>query len=50
MDIDIMTTVSQVLMSATIEGSLFSHYFNCPVLTVAGRMHPVTVHYIEEVT
>lgn len=35
-----------VLMSATLNASLFSAYFNhAPVLTVPGRMYPVTVEH-----
>ena len=37
-------------MSATLQENLFSEYFNnCPLITVPGRMHPVTVHYINEI-
>lgn len=38
-----------ILMSATIDTSLFSRYFgNCPVVEIPGNVHPVTVHYLED--
>ncbi|KAI5701615.1 hypothetical protein M8J75_011364 [Diaphorina citri] len=39
-----------ILMSATIDTSAFSKYFNdCPVLEVPGRTHPVTDHFLEDI-
>lgn len=38
-----------ILMSATIDTSLFSSYFgNCPVVEVEGRAHPVTQYFLED--
>lgn len=38
-----------ILMSATIDTSLFSKYFNdCPVLEIHGRTHPVKQFYLED--
>lgn len=38
-----------ILMSATIDTSLFSRYFgDCPVVEIPGNVHPVTVHYLED--
>uniref|UniRef100_A0A2P2MK53 RNA helicase n=1 Tax=Rhizophora mucronata TaxID=61149 RepID=A0A2P2MK53_RHIMU len=39
-----------ILMSATVDSSLFSRYFgNCPVLVATGRTHPVTTHFLEDI-
>ncbi|KAF6200626.1 hypothetical protein GE061_005069 [Apolygus lucorum] len=39
-----------ILMSATIDTTLFSEYFNkCPVLEVPGRAFPVTAYFLEEI-
>jgi HrpA-like RNA helicase len=39
-----------VLMSATLDASLYSGYFsNCPVLSAAGRTHPVDHLFLEDV-
>ncbi|KAJ8631029.1 hypothetical protein MRB53_024352 [Persea americana] len=39
-----------VLMSATVDASLFSRYFgNCPVITAEGRSHPVSTYFLEDV-
>jgi HrpA-like RNA helicase len=35
-------------MSATLESDLLTNYFRCPVISVAGRAFPVTVHYLDE--
>lgn len=36
-------------MSATIDTTLFSSYFNdCPIVEVPGRTHPVKEHYLED--
>ena len=38
-----------ILMSATIDTTLFSQYFNnCPIVEVPGRAHPVTEYYLED--
>ena len=38
-----------VLMSATIDTSLFSSYFgSCPVVEVPGRVHPVQEYFLED--
>ena len=38
-----------VLMSATIDTTLFSSYFNeCPIIEVPGRAHPVQEYYLED--
>ncbi|XP_014675419.1 PREDICTED: ATP-dependent RNA helicase A-like [Priapulus caudatus] len=38
-----------ILMSATIDTSLFSEYFgNCPIMEVYGRSHPVQEYYLED--
>ena len=38
-----------ILMSATIDTSLFSRYFgNCPVVDIPGRVHPVKLYYLED--
>ncbi|XP_065871411.1 DExH-box ATP-dependent RNA helicase DExH7, chloroplastic [Euphorbia lathyris] len=39
-----------VLMSATVDSNLYSHYFgHCPVLTAKGRTHPVTNYFLEDI-
>ena len=39
-----------ILMSATIDTSLFSEYFeNCPVIEVHGKTYPVCEYYLEDV-
>ncbi|CAM0904618.1 unnamed protein product [Alopecurus aequalis] len=39
-----------ILMSATVDSSLFARYFgDCPVITVEGRTHPVSTHFLEDV-
>ncbi|PNT42604.1 hypothetical protein POPTR_004G222900v4 [Populus trichocarpa] len=39
-----------ILMSATVDSSLFSRYFGqCPVLTAQGRTHPVTNYFLEDI-
>ncbi|KAL5704172.1 RNA helicase [Ranunculus cassubicifolius] len=39
-----------ILMSATVDSSLFSRYFgNCPVLTAQGRTHPVSSYFLEDI-
>ncbi|PKA56835.1 putative pre-mRNA-splicing factor ATP-dependent RNA helicase [Apostasia shenzhenica] len=39
-----------ILMSATIDSSLFSRYFgNCPILEAEGRTYPVSVLYLEDI-
>ncbi|KAJ3282727.1 DEAH (Asp-Glu-Ala-His) box polypeptide 34 [Rhizoclosmatium sp. JEL0117] len=35
-----------VLMSATINASLFANYFNAPIIEIPGRMFPVRVEYL----
>ena len=38
-----------ILMSATIDTTLFSNYFNgCPIVEVPGRAHPVEEYYLED--
>ncbi|XP_045476093.1 dosage compensation regulator [Harmonia axyridis] len=38
-----------ILMSATIDTTLFSKYFNnCPVIEVPGRAYPVTQYFLED--
>lgn len=38
-----------ILMSATIDTSLFSRYFDrCPVVDIPGRVHPVELYYLED--
>ena len=38
-----------ILMSATIDTSLFSRYFgDCPVVEIPGNVHPVEIHYLED--
>ncbi|KAF2319938.1 hypothetical protein GH714_020738 [Hevea brasiliensis] len=37
-----------ILMSATVDSTLFSSYFgHCPVLTAQGRTHPVTTYFLD---
>ncbi|XP_027329494.1 DExH-box ATP-dependent RNA helicase DExH7, chloroplastic isoform X2 [Abrus precatorius] len=39
-----------ILMSATVDASLFSRYFShCPVVTAEGRTHPVTTYFLEDI-
>ncbi|GAB2229700.1 hypothetical protein Droror1_Dr00013952 [Drosera rotundifolia] len=39
-----------VLMSATVDSTLFSKFFgNCPVITAEGRTHPVSTYFLENV-
>lgn len=39
-----------ILMSATVDSSLFARYFgDCPVINVEGRTHPVSTHFLEDV-
>ncbi|XP_055816324.1 DExH-box ATP-dependent RNA helicase DExH7, chloroplastic-like isoform X1 [Solanum dulcamara] len=39
-----------ILMSATVDSHLFSHYFgNCPVITAQGRTHPVSTYFLEDI-
>ncbi|WOL11159.1 DExH-box ATP-dependent RNA helicase DExH7, chloroplastic isoform X3 [Canna indica] len=39
-----------ILMSATVDSSLFSKYFgNCPVISAEGRTHPVSTCFLEDV-
>jgi ATP-dependent RNA helicase DHX29 len=39
-----------ILMSATVDSSLFARYFgDCPVINVEGRTHPVSSHFLEDV-
>jgi ATP-dependent RNA helicase A len=39
-----------ILMSATIDTSLFSEYFgNCPVFEIHGRTYPVTEYFLEDI-
>ncbi|KAH9625552.1 hypothetical protein KSS87_023449, partial [Heliosperma pusillum] len=43
-------TLKVILMSATVDSSLFSKYFgDCPVITAEGRTHPVSTYYLEDV-
>jgi HrpA-like RNA helicase len=38
-----------VLMSATMQEEMFSHYFNnCPLISVEGRTFPVAIKYVDE--
>ncbi|KZC09251.1 Dosage compensation regulator [Dufourea novaeangliae] len=38
-----------ILMSATIDTTLFSNYFNnCPVIEIAGRAYPVQQYFLED--
>ncbi|KAJ7968010.1 ATP-dependent RNA helicase [Quillaja saponaria] len=44
------TKLKVILMSATVDSSLFSRYFgNCPVVTAQGRTHPVTSYFLEDI-
>ncbi|XP_061363539.1 DExH-box ATP-dependent RNA helicase DExH7, chloroplastic isoform X2 [Gastrolobium bilobum] len=44
------TKLKVILMSATVDSSLFSRYFgHCPVLTAEGRTHEVTTYFLEDV-
>ncbi|KAK7292527.1 hypothetical protein RIF29_08309 [Crotalaria pallida] len=44
------TKLKVILMSATVDSSLFSKYFgNCPVVTAEGRTHPVTTYFLEDI-
>ncbi|XP_076801583.1 ATP-dependent RNA helicase A-like isoform X1 [Clavelina lepadiformis] len=49
---DIVVTfpgIRVILMSATIDTTIFSEYFNdCPVLEVHGRTHPVQEYFMED--
>ena len=39
-----------ILMSATIDTSLFAEYFNnCPVIEVVGRTYPVQEYFLEDI-
>uniref|UniRef100_A0A803N4Y5 RNA helicase n=1 Tax=Chenopodium quinoa TaxID=63459 RepID=A0A803N4Y5_CHEQI len=39
-----------ILMSATVDSSLFSRYFgDCPVITAEGRTYPVSTFFLEDV-
>ncbi|XP_027773875.1 DExH-box ATP-dependent RNA helicase DExH7, chloroplastic isoform X2 [Solanum pennellii] len=39
-----------ILMSATVDSHLFSHYFgNCPVIIAQGRTHPVSTYFLEDI-
>ncbi|GMH06760.1 hypothetical protein Nepgr_008600 [Nepenthes gracilis] len=39
-----------ILMSATVDSSLFSCYFgDCPVITAEGRTHPVSTYFLEDI-
>ncbi|XP_020527145.1 DExH-box ATP-dependent RNA helicase DExH7, chloroplastic isoform X1 [Amborella trichopoda] len=39
-----------VLMSATVDASLFSKYFGgCPIVTAQGRTHPVSTCFLEDI-
>ncbi|NXX96249.1 DHX9 helicase, partial [Centropus bengalensis] len=37
-----------VLMSATIDTSMFCEYFNCPIIEVFGRTYPVQDYFLED--
>lgn len=38
-----------ILMSATIDTTLFSRYFgDCPVIEVPGNVHPIQINYLED--
>ncbi|XP_020965227.1 DExH-box ATP-dependent RNA helicase DExH7, chloroplastic [Arachis ipaensis] len=44
------TKLKVILMSATVDSSLFSKYFgHCPVVTAEGRTHPVTTYFLEDI-
>ncbi|KAJ8421852.1 hypothetical protein Cgig2_014902 [Carnegiea gigantea] len=43
-------TLKVIVMSATVDSSLFSSYFGeCPVITAEGRTHPVSTYFLEDV-
>nr|APO15850.1 helicase [Sesuvium portulacastrum] len=43
-------TLKVILMSATVDSSLFSRYFGeCPVITAEGRTHPVSTYFLEDI-
>ncbi|KAI8619359.1 P-loop containing nucleoside triphosphate hydrolase protein [Chytriomyces sp. MP71] len=44
--LDIRPDLRIVLMSATINATLFSNYFNAPCIEVPGRMYPVKIEYL----
>ncbi|KAJ3027787.1 UNVERIFIED_CONTAM: DEAH (Asp-Glu-Ala-His) box polypeptide 34 [Siphonaria sp. JEL0065] len=44
--LDIRQDLRIVLMSATINATLFANYFNAPVIEIPGRMFPVKVEYL----
>lgn len=38
-----------VIMSATLDSSIYTSYFNnCPAISIPGMMHPVHVYYLED--
>lgn len=39
-----------ILMSATLNASLFQQYFKCPAVEVSGRMFPVTMHFLDDIS
>ncbi|XP_019434912.1 PREDICTED: DExH-box ATP-dependent RNA helicase DExH7, chloroplastic [Lupinus angustifolius] len=44
------TKLKVIVMSATVDSTLFSRYFgHCPVVTAEGRTHPVTTHFLEDI-
>ncbi|XP_057446913.1 DExH-box ATP-dependent RNA helicase DExH7, chloroplastic-like [Lotus japonicus] len=44
------TKLKVILMSATVDATLFSRYFgHCPVVTAEGRTHPVTTSFLEDI-
>ncbi|KAL2904576.1 DExH-box ATP-dependent RNA helicase DExH7 chloroplastic [Bienertia sinuspersici] len=44
------STLKILLMSATVDSSLFSRYFgDCPVITAEGRTYPVSTYFLEDV-
>lgn len=38
-----------ILMSATIDTNIFTAYFDCPLVNIPGRMHPVDIYQLEDV-
>ncbi|OVA04113.1 Helicase [Macleaya cordata] len=47
---DCIHKLKVVLMSATVDSSLFSRYFgNCPVINAEGRTHPVSTYFLEDI-
>lgn len=38
-----------ILMSATIDTNIFTTYFDCPLVKIPGRMHPVEIYQLEDV-